>query len=138
MSIRRQQLFRLRSVWVWMTGKPELIVPQCFAGFRYTSRVNQPSILLGTSSFTAKGWEASFYPKGMRSSDYLAFYAERFHTVEVDSTFYACPSARTVANWAATRRAGLRLREQSLRGPRASNNRAVPTSLQWKGVYPSA
>ena len=70
-----------------------------FAGFGYTSRVNQPPILLGTSSFTAKGWEASFYPKGMRSADYLAYYAERFHTVEVDSTFYGCPSARTVANW---------------------------------------
>jgi uncharacterized protein YecE (DUF72 family) len=66
----------------------------------YTFRVNYPPILLGTSSFTATGWEGSFYPKGMRSSDYLAFYAERFHTVEVDSTFYACPAARTVSNWA--------------------------------------
>jgi uncharacterized protein YecE (DUF72 family) len=37
----------------------------------------------------------------MRSADYLAFYAENFHTVEVDSTFYACPSVRTVSNWAA-------------------------------------
>jgi uncharacterized protein YecE (DUF72 family) len=62
--------------------------------------VNHPPILLGTSSFTATGWDGSFYPKGMRSADYLAFYAERFHTVEVDSTFYACPSARTVGNWA--------------------------------------
>jgi uncharacterized protein YecE (DUF72 family) len=56
-------------------------------------------ILLGTSSFTAAGWQGSFYPGGMKPSDYLAFYAERFHTVEVDSTFYACPSARTVENW---------------------------------------
>jgi uncharacterized protein YecE (DUF72 family) len=61
--------------------------------------VDHPSILLGTSSFTAQGWEGSFYPKGMRSADYLTFYAEHFHTVEVDSTFYACPSARTVSNW---------------------------------------
>jgi uncharacterized protein YecE (DUF72 family) len=37
----------------------------------------------------------------MKPSDYLCFYAERFHTVEVDSTFYACPTARTVENWAA-------------------------------------
>jgi len=37
----------------------------------------------------------------MRSSDYLAFYADHFHTVEVDSTFYACPTPRTVSNWAA-------------------------------------
>ncbi len=50
-----------------------------------------PGILLGTSSFTAKGWEGSFYPKGTRSADYLSFYAEHFDTVEVDSTFYACP-----------------------------------------------
>jgi uncharacterized protein YecE (DUF72 family) len=61
--------------------------------------VNNPSIFLGTSSFTASGWNGSFYPRGMRPSDYLGFYAERFHTVEVDSTFYACPTARTVENW---------------------------------------
>src|ERR1700675_2007286 len=69
--------------------------------FRYTLGVNHPSILLGTSSFIASGWEGAFYPKGMRSADYLSFYAEHFHTVEVDSTFYGCPSARTVNNWAA-------------------------------------
>jgi len=68
--------------------------------------VDYPPILLGTSSFTAAGWDGSFYPKGMRSADYLAFYAEHFHTVEVDSTFYACPSARTVNNWAARTPAG--------------------------------
>ena len=37
----------------------------------------------------------------MRSADYLSFYAEHFHTVEVDSTFYGCPTARTVNNWGA-------------------------------------
>jgi uncharacterized protein YecE (DUF72 family) len=35
----------------------------------------------------------------MKPSDYLAFYAGQFHTVEVDSTFYACPTASTVQNW---------------------------------------
>jgi uncharacterized protein YecE (DUF72 family) len=69
--------------------------------FAILSRVNHPPILLGTSSFTAAGWDGSFYPKGMRSADYLTFYAEHFHTVEVDSTFYGCPFARTVSNWAA-------------------------------------
>ena len=65
---------------------------------RYTLGVNRPPILLGTSSFTASGWNGSFYPRDMKPFDYLAFYAERFHTVEVDSTFYACPTARTVEN----------------------------------------
>jgi uncharacterized protein YecE (DUF72 family) len=57
-------------------------------------------IHLGTSAFTAAGWEGSFYPRGMKSADYLTFYARHFDTVEVDSTFYACPSVQTVDGWA--------------------------------------
>jgi uncharacterized protein YecE (DUF72 family) len=68
---------------------------------RLERALSVPGMYLGTSSFTAAGWEGTFYPKGMRSADYLAFYAEHFPTVEVDSTFYGCPSARTVGNWAA-------------------------------------
>jgi len=60
-----------------------------------------PGILLGTSAFTAAGWEGSFYPRGMQSRDFLSYYATQFATVEVDSTFYGCPSASTVNNWAA-------------------------------------
>ncbi len=58
-------------------------------------------IRLGTSSFTATGWEGAFYPRGMQSADRLTFYAGHFDTVEIDSTFYACPSPRTVEGWAA-------------------------------------
>jgi uncharacterized protein YecE (DUF72 family) len=56
-------------------------------------------ILLGTSSFTAAGWEGSFYPKGMKSANYLSYYAKQFPTVEIDSTFYGTPSSRTVESW---------------------------------------
>lgn len=65
-----------------------------------------PPILLGTSSFTAAGWQGTFYPKKLPSTGYLSFYAEHFHTVEIDSTFYACPPARTVENWNARTPAG--------------------------------
>jgi uncharacterized protein YecE (DUF72 family) len=57
-------------------------------------------IRLGTSAFTAAGWEGSFYPKGMKSADYLNFYSTRFDSVEVDSTFYRCPTIEAVNNWA--------------------------------------
>src|SRR6266478_1933785 len=60
-----------------------------------------PGILLGTSAFTANGWEGSFYPPGMKSRDFLSYYATQFAMVEVDSTFYGCPSASTVNNWSA-------------------------------------
>ena len=58
-----------------------------------------PRILLGTSSFTAAGWEGSFYPQGMRSRAFLSYYAGQFPTVEIDSTFYGTPSASTVISW---------------------------------------
>ena len=57
-------------------------------------------IRLGTSSFTADGWNGAFYPKGMKSAEYLRYYSSRFDTVEVDSTFYSCPTIETVRNWA--------------------------------------
>lgn len=55
---------------------------------------------IGTSAFTASGWETAFYPPGMKPAEYLTYYASRFDTVEVDSTFYATPSASTVMGWA--------------------------------------
>jgi uncharacterized protein YecE (DUF72 family) len=61
--------------------------------------VNLPPILLGTSSFTATGWQGSFYPKGLRPTDYLSYYAQYFGTVEIDSTFYATPNVNVVRSW---------------------------------------
>jgi len=58
-----------------------------------------PNVLLGTSSFTASGWEGAFYPQGMRSPAFLSYYASQFPTVEIDSTFYGTPSASTVTSW---------------------------------------
>ena len=63
--------------------------------------MNEPEIHLGTSAFTAAGWQGTFYPAGMKPQNFLSFYAQHFDSVEVDSTFYGCPSPRTVSNWAA-------------------------------------
>jgi uncharacterized protein YecE (DUF72 family) len=62
---------------------------------------DEPGLLLGTSAFTASGWPGSFYPVGMKPADYLSYYAKQFATVEIDSTFYGCPSPRTVNSWSA-------------------------------------
>ncbi len=58
-------------------------------------------IRLGTSAFTAAGWEGVFYPEGMKAADYLSYYAQHFDTVEIDSTYYRTPSAATVRGWEA-------------------------------------
>jgi uncharacterized protein YecE (DUF72 family) len=56
-------------------------------------------IRLGTSAFTAAGWEQAFYPAGMKPADYLSYYATQFDAVEVDSTFYRTPAISNVKNW---------------------------------------
>jgi len=56
-------------------------------------------IRIGTSAFTAAGWEGSFYPRGMKSADYLSFYATKYNTVELDNTFYRTPAISTVKAW---------------------------------------
>jgi len=57
-------------------------------------------ILFGTQGWNYDSWVGSFFPKATRPADYLRVYARAFRTVEVDSTFYAIPPARTVEHWA--------------------------------------
>jgi uncharacterized protein YecE (DUF72 family) len=56
-------------------------------------------IRLGTSAFTAAGWPGTFYPEGLPEREYLPYYATKFDTVEVDSTFYRIPALTTVEGW---------------------------------------
>src|SRR5438552_3127221 len=60
-------------------------------------------ILIGTASWTDKSLIGSrrFYPPGCNSAeDRLRFYASIFPLVEVDSSYYAMPSARNAELWA--------------------------------------
>jgi uncharacterized protein YecE (DUF72 family) len=57
-------------------------------------------IRVGTSSWADPGFVAEWYPQGMPARDRLAWYAERFDLVEVNSSFYAVPEVSTVMRWA--------------------------------------
>src|SRR5687768_4517042 len=57
------------------------------------------SIHVGTSSWADPGFVEEWYPPKLPARDRLPWYAERFDTVEVNSTFYALPEPRTVATW---------------------------------------
>ena len=61
--------------------------------------VEPKHLRIGTSAFTAAGWPGTFYPKGLSEREYLAYYATKFDTVEVDSTFYRTPALTTVKGW---------------------------------------
>lgn len=57
-------------------------------------------IRVGTCSFADEALIKHWYPPGVAPRDRLAYYAQRFSTVEVDSTFYRLPDEHMVQRWA--------------------------------------
>ena len=59
------------------------------------------TIRLGTCSFADEGLLKAWYPRGVSTPKArLAYYAERFDTVEVDSPFYHLPDPAVTGRWA--------------------------------------
>src|SRR5256714_11494384 len=57
------------------------------------------TILVGTASWSDPGFVEHWYPKKMPAGDRLAWYAQHFEMVEVNSSFYSVPDARLVERW---------------------------------------
>lgn len=61
---------------------------------------NQPTqIHIGTSGWSYDHWKENFYPKEIKTKNWLNYYSSIFSTVEVNSTFYHLPRATTIENW---------------------------------------
>jgi uncharacterized protein YecE (DUF72 family) len=59
-------------------------------------------IRIGCSGWNYKHWrDGVFYPPRLPASRWLAFYAESFDTVELNTTFYRLPTRRSAVRWAA-------------------------------------
>lgn len=57
-------------------------------------------IRVGTSGFKFDDWKGHFYPHEVAERDWLAFYAQRFSSLEVNSTYYRILNAPTFASMA--------------------------------------
>ena len=57
-------------------------------------------VFAGTSGWSYPSWRPGFYPAGLDPSEFLRFYAERFSTVELNTTGYRLPSEEQFARWA--------------------------------------
>lgn len=57
------------------------------------------SVRIGCSGWEYRHWRGAFYPKGLPMSGWLAYYAERFDTVELNGTFYRLPEGSTFDRW---------------------------------------
>lgn len=62
-------------------------------------RIVVASVTVGTSGWSYRDWAPTFYPAGAAPGVYLAYYADRFNMVEVDSTYYRIPSPSVVRGW---------------------------------------
>ncbi len=58
-------------------------------------------VLVGTSGYNYPEWRGTFYPEKFSTDKMLAYYAERFPTVEINYTFYRLPTEKLLAGWAA-------------------------------------
>jgi uncharacterized protein YecE (DUF72 family) len=63
-----------------------------------SQRVKRVSV--GTSGWSYPSWRPGFYPPGLAPAGFLAFYAERFRTVELNTTGYRLPAEDQFRRWA--------------------------------------
>jgi uncharacterized protein YecE (DUF72 family) len=56
-------------------------------------------VRIGCSGWQYKDWRGTFYPEGCAQKRWLEYYARRFDTVEVNSTFYRLAKPEAVKHW---------------------------------------
>src|SRR5689334_21344002 len=57
-------------------------------------------VVIGTSGYNYPEWRGTFYPEKLSAAKMLAYYSERFPTVEINYTFYRIPTEKLLAGWA--------------------------------------
>jgi uncharacterized protein YecE (DUF72 family) len=56
-------------------------------------------VCIGTSGWHYKHWIGTFYPPKTPASKMLAFYVDRFDTVELNNSFYRLPTKTALESW---------------------------------------
>jgi len=57
-------------------------------------------VYAGASGWSYPSWKPAFYPAGTDSRNFLRYYAERFRTVELNTTGYRLPAEDQFRRWA--------------------------------------
>ena len=53
----------------------------------------------GCSSYYNRQWLGIFYPEGMPTKEWFAYYCTQFNTFELNASFYKFPTAKTLQTW---------------------------------------
>lgn len=57
------------------------------------------NISIGCTGWSYPGWSGTFYPKKMKSSEWLKYYSQIFSITEINSTFYQIPNQSITSKW---------------------------------------
>jgi len=57
------------------------------------------NIKIGCTGWSYQGWSGTFYPKNLKSSNWLKYYSQIFDITEINSTFYKIPSQEMTRRW---------------------------------------
>nr|WP_050021111.1 DUF72 domain-containing protein [Chryseobacterium sp. P1-3] len=61
--------------------------------------MKKENLYIGCSGFYNNDWKGSLYPENAQSKDFLSLYSQTFNAVEINSTFYRIPTAKTLLKW---------------------------------------
>jgi len=65
-----------------------------------TGQSSLAGVHVGTSGWSYPSWKPAFYPAGTDSKAFLAYYAQQFSTVELNTTGYRLPAEGQFRSWA--------------------------------------
>jgi uncharacterized protein YecE (DUF72 family) len=54
---------------------------------------------IGTSGFSYKEWQPSFYPEDLSEKQFLSYYGSQLRAVEINATFYRLPNPKVIGGW---------------------------------------
>ena len=75
----------------------------------------EKGLFVGVSGFSYPRWKGKFYPKDLKSEEFLSYYSQKLNSVEINSSFYAPPTTAIAKSWAAKTHDNFRF---SIKSPR--------------------
>jgi len=86
------------------------------------------TIAIGTSGYSYNEWVGPFYPEKTKQDDFLAFYAGRFSTVELNFSYYTMPTSEQLRRMMETENA--QNLTYSIKAPQSLTHKVDPN--KWK------
>ena len=57
------------------------------------------NIKIGCTGWSYQGWSGTFYPRNLKSSEWLKYYSQIFEITEINSTYYKIPDRAITKKW---------------------------------------